>query len=154
MASEPEWKLEAANSPSLEEGLKDVSVLQSKDQRFPKRERLTITKEFETVFRRGRKLVGKYVALHYIYKGEDRERVGVTVSKRVDKLAVTRNRLKRIFREIYRTNKGAFPDGHDFVLRALSKSSGASFGELRYEILSLTENIRPEAPFNRTSQAL
>ena len=137
-----------------EEGQKAVSVSQFSNQLFSKSERLTKTTEYETVFRKGRKLIGRYVALHYIYNGEDRKRVGVTVSKRVDKKAVTRNRLKRIFREIYRTNKGAFPDGCDFVLRALPKSRSADSGELRYEILSLAENIRPEIPSAGTDQDL
>ncbi|PLX70898.1 MAG: ribonuclease P protein component [Denitrovibrio sp.] len=138
----------------LEEELKDVSVLQSDDQRLKKNEKLTKTKEFEQVFRQGRKKIGKFVALHYIYNGKDLNRVGVTVSKRVDKKAVTRNRLKRIFRDIYRTSKMAFPVGHDFVLRALPKSANAQYGELRYEILSLAKSIRPETPSDRPAQGL
>lgn len=129
---------------SPEEGREAVSVSLLNNQRFRKAERLRKQKEFERVFRKGRKHVGRYVALHYIYNGEDLRRVGLTVSKRVDKRAVARNRLKRRFREIFRTNKDLFPSGFDFVLRALPKSLEADYGELRYEILKLAENIRPE----------
>lgn len=139
---------------SPEEGQKAVSVSPFNDQRLRKTERLKKTKEFERVFRQGRKLVGKYVALHYIYNGEDLRRVGVTVSKRVDKKAVTRNRLKRRFREIFRTNKDLFPIGYDLVLRALPKILEADYGELRYEILKLAENIRPEKPADSADQAV
>jgi len=41
-------------------------------------------------------------------------------------------------------NKAAFPDGCDIILRALPKCKDVDYGELRYEILSLAENIRPE----------
>jgi ribonuclease P protein component len=106
------------------------------------------------VFRQGRKSVGRYVALHYIYINEDQRRLGVTVSKRVDKKAVTRNRLKRIFREIFRMNKGAFPKGCDIILRALPRSADADYGELRYEILSLAENIKSETMAHRPDQTI
>ena len=139
---------------SPEEGLKAVSVSQSNDQRLRKTERLKKKNEFEKVFRQGRKLTGKFVALHYIYNGEDQRRVGVTVSKRVDKRAVARNRLKRRFREIFRTNKEHFPSGFDYVLRALPKSLEAEYGELIYEILKLAENIRPEKPADNIDQGV
>lgn len=58
---------------------------------------------------------------------------------------MTRNRLKRIFREIFRIEKAALPKGGvDIILRALPACSKVEYGELRYEILSLAENIRPE----------
>lgn len=137
-------KKKAVNLLSQEEGRKAVNVSPFNDQRFSKQERLRKQKEFERVFRQGNKLTGKLVALHYIYNGEDLQRVGVTVSKRVDKKAVTRNRLKRIFREIFRIEKAALPKGVDIILRALPACSKVEYGELRYEILSLAENIRPE----------
>jgi len=143
-----------ANLSSLEEGRKAVSVLPSNNQHFLKSERLRKNKEFEKVFRQGRKLIGEYLALHYYYNGEDLRRVGVTVSKRVDKKAVTRNRLKRIFREVFRIEKDCLPAGIDIVLRALPKSANADYGELRYEILALAENIRPAKTNNPANQVL
>lgn len=80
--------------------------------------------------------------------------MGVTVSKRVDKKAVTRNRLKRSFREIFRRDKDSFPSGLDIVLRALPKSVDADYGELRYEILSLAENIKPEKPADSSAPVI
>jgi ribonuclease P protein component len=139
---------------SPEEEQKVASVSQCSDGRLRKNERLKKTKEFEKVFRKGRKLTGRFVALHYVYNNEDLRRVGVTVSKRVDKKAVTRNRLKRRFREIFRLAKDAFPAGCDLVFRALPKSVNASYGELRNEILSLAENIRPEKSYNTDDQVL
>jgi len=67
---------------------------------------------------------------------------------------VTRNRLKRIFREVFRTERPSLPDGIDIVLRALPTSAKAEYGELRYEILSLAENIRPEKTDISANQVL
>jgi len=129
---------------SPEEERKAASALPSNKNCFKASERLKKTKDFEKVFRQGRKVIGRYTALHYMHIGEDKRRLGVTVSKRVDKRAVTRNRLKRIFREIFRTEKGAFPLGYDFVLRALPKSIEAQYSELRDEILSLADKINAD----------
>jgi len=137
---------------SPEEGPKVASVLQSK--RFTKKERLKKNTEFEKVFRKGRKVSGRYVALHYRFTGEDHKRLGVTVSKRVDRRAVTRNRLKRNFREIFRTNRNVFPDGADIVLRAMPGSADAKYGELKNEILSLAELIGPKKASNSADQIL
>jgi ribonuclease P protein component len=122
--------------------------------RFSKVERLRNKQEFDKVFRKGRRRRGSFVALHYIYNGGDLKRLGITVSKRVDKRAVVRNRLKRRLREIFRTNKELFPNGYDYVLRALPKSGEALYGELKDEILSLVKFIGSEKTDNPDNQIL
>jgi len=123
--------------------------------RFLKRERLRKNKDFENVFRNGKQKRGVLVAVHYICnEEEDVERLGVTVSKRVDKRAVVRNQLKRRLREIFRTNRDIFPDGYDFVLRALPKSGNALQGELEDEIRSLVKLIGYKKTDNPDNQIL
>ncbi len=76
------------------------------DTRFPKSLRLLNKKQFDRVFFRSRKVSSNYftVLLHY-RQGEDltrKPRLGLIVSKKVDKRAVVRNRIKRLVRESFR----------------------------------------------------
>ena len=108
---------------------------------FPKQDRIRAKRDFERVFRQGKKKQGRLVCLHYLYNKEDRTRVGITVSKKVDKRAVVRNLVKRRIREIFRRNRQSFPDCLDIVFRALPACAAAEYGELRDEIISLAADI-------------
>lgn len=68
-------------------------------------------------------------------------KAGITVSKKVSKSAVERNRIKRILREIYRINRDMLPDGVYLIIRGLPKAAGADFYEIKREILSLFKII-------------
>lgn len=57
---------------------------------------------FDEIFQKGEKIRGRYVTLFFV-SSED-SKMGVAVSRKYKK-AVTRNRIKRYIREIYRKNK-------------------------------------------------
>lgn len=63
-------------------------------------------------------------------------RVGVTVSKKLGG-AVTRNRVRRRLREVYRLNEDRFCPGWDIVVVARSRCIDADFGKLQSAYLSL-----------------
>jgi len=70
---------------------------------LPKRLRLTKEKEFETVFKNGRKFVSKYfIVYYYISDNTDiGQKFGVIASKKIGG-AVKRNRAKRLIQEVLR----------------------------------------------------
>lgn len=66
---------------------------------FPKTKRLLKTKEFNTVFEQGVKVVTEFLVAFAI--PSKKSKVGIVVSKKVGN-AVIRNKLKRVLREYYR----------------------------------------------------
>ena len=68
----------------------------------------------------------------------DRNRVGITVSKKLGH-AVVRNRVRRRLREVYRLNEDKFLPGWDVVVVARSRAVDCSFDQLRRAYLSLAQ---------------
>ncbi len=68
-------------------------------------------------------------------------KAGFTVSKKVSKSAVKRNKLKRRLREIYRRNKNLLPANLSIIIRALPQAAGVDFNGIKAEVLSLFKLI-------------
>ena len=66
----------------------------------------------------------------------DRNRVGITVSKKLGH-AVVRNRTRRRLREVYRLHEAQFTPGWDIVVVARSRSVDAPFEKLTESYLRL-----------------
>lgn len=85
-----------------------------------RRNRLSRSRDFDTVYRRGRSTSTRYLVLHWFPREEDREgapRLGLAVPRAVGS-AVARNRVKRLLREAWRELLPTVPAGHDYVLAA------------------------------------
>ena len=85
-----------------------------------RRNRLSRSKDFDTVYRRGRTASGRYVVLHWFPRDEDpsgEPRLGLAVPRSVG-TAVARNRVKRLLREAWRQLLPRVPAGQDYVLAA------------------------------------
>jgi ribonuclease P protein component len=106
------------------------------DQRLRPSERLRHPREFQHVFRYGKKLVTPTFILHILPTSASRSRLGMAVSKRVGK-AVVRNRVKRLMRELFRQHKAIFRPTCDVVFVARHRAAEASLEELTRQFLSL-----------------
>ena len=86
-----------------------------------------------------------YLVLYARRNRLGRNRVGITVSKKLGH-AVVRNRTRRRLREVYRLNEGLFAPGWDIVVVARSRAVDAPFGALTASYLRLAEKagiLRP-----------
>lgn len=93
------------------------------------------------IFRRLYKTGGvanSYLVLYARPNRTQTNRVGVTVGKKIGH-AVTRNRVRRRLREIYRCNEDRFTPGWDIVVVARSRCVGAPYRKLENAYLSLAE---------------
>lgn len=113
---------------------------------FPRAASLRVSAQFQAVFGASQRVSGTYFRLHARLSAEDgRARLGVTVSKRVDKLAVGRNRIRRQIKECFRLLRRDLPPG-DYVLLAKPAAAKADNALLRGELLSLFERARTLKP--------
>jgi ribonuclease P protein component len=84
-----------------------------------RRHRLSRSRDFEAVYRRGRSSASRYLVLYWFPREEPDgdPRLGLAVPKSLGS-AVTRNRLKRQLREAWRSRLEQVPPGRDYVLVA------------------------------------
>jgi ribonuclease P protein component len=107
---------------------------------------LRVSAQFQAVFGEGKRFSGNYFRLHARLPADAREaRLGVTVSKRVDKLSVGRNRIRRQVKEGFRLQRHLLLPG-DYVLLAKPEAAKADNAALRAELLSLFERARTLKP--------
>lgn len=113
---------------------------------FPPSARLRASAEFQAVFKAGRKLSSAHLKLHAHVRAEaTAPRLGVAVSRKVDKRAVGRNRIKRLAREIFRGQRASLPAG-DYVLIAQPGAAKLESAELRAQFLQLLDRARSLKP--------
>lgn len=89
-----------------------------------------------------------YLVLYARRNRTDRNRVGITVGKKLGH-AVVRNRVRRRLREVYRLHEERFCPGWDIVVVARTRAVKASFPQLTGAYLSLAEKagvLAPEKP--------
>jgi ribonuclease P protein component len=83
-----------------------------------RRNRLSRSRDFDAVYRQGRSTSTRFLVLYWFPRedGDPATRLGIAVPRKAGG-AVTRNRLKRRLREVWRQLPDR-PQGRDFVLLA------------------------------------
>ena len=96
-------------------------------------------REFKAVYSSKNKAFGKYFFVAWKKAKSMSMRLGLTVSSKVGN-SVTRNRIKRVLREIVRANKKSFPAA-EVVITARVGAGDISNEEVRKEISSLIKKV-------------
>jgi ribonuclease P protein component len=86
-------------------------------QTFGRSHRLLKSAEFRHVFRQRRRIASRVASIHLSRNGLEHPRLGLTVSRKVSRKAVQRNRIKRVVREYFRKNQ-VIKGGTDLVFTA------------------------------------
>lgn len=106
---------------------------------FAQHERIRRKNDFQRVYAQGKKVVSSSFIL-YLYTDSNRQyrRLGITASKKVGN-AVTRNRCKRIVREVFRKNKELFPQGADVVVIVKREMASKRYSDVLEELCSILQ---------------
>lgn len=102
---------------------------------------LKMNYEFNRVYRKGKYLHSKTLTLYYRPRGDQKNRLGITVSRKV-RGSVKRNRLKRQLREIYRLNEHMIPDGWDIVLLGRLDPEQTDYAQMNGDYLRLINRAK------------
>lgn len=115
--------------------------------RFNKNSKLIKTDEFSSVFNFRKRIAGKFLAIHYQPNTLKHARLGLVVGKKVAKLAVHRNYMRRVLREFFRTQQ--YEINHvDLVIRVQKKFDKTDFDSIKQEINTLIVKINQRTQTN------
>ncbi len=115
-------------------------MVKDKSEEFRHEVRIVRSAEYKRLYKEGRKIHSEKFVLFGKENGADCHRLGITVSRKVG-CAVVRNRVKRLFREIFRKSYGEIPNRLDLVVNAKTGCAGARYGELQSEFMAAVRRI-------------
>ena len=115
--------------------------------KYSKKDKLKSKKRIEQLFTEGKAVTAYPLRLVYLkteFEDDSIIKTGVSVSKRLHKTAVARNRIKRQLREAYRLNKPLYfnnsSTSYAFMILYLSKD-GITFDKLNNSMKLLFEKF-------------
>ena len=101
---------------------------------------LKLNYEFHRLYSKGKSAVTPFLVVYSRRGRRQGNRIGFTVSNKLGK-AVTRNRIRRRLREIYRLHEENFLRGTDLVIVARARAVTASYRQLESAMLSACEKL-------------
>lgn len=105
------------------------------------------------VYQKGKTIRGQYGALKYVANSRRKDyRMAVVVSRKVNKSAVVRNRIRRRIYEIVRREESRIQSPYDMVFTVFSdQCASLSAEDLRQRILGKMEEAGIVLPENNTA---
>lgn len=113
------------------------------DERFRKKEHLLKSKDFNKVYKKG--LAGRSdgVVLYCMANALEHNRLGFSIGSKNIKRATSRNRIRRLFKEVYRKLKSKLKSGFDLVIVVRKDISATiSYGSATATFLKLAKEVR------------
>ncbi|MFC1613323.1 ribonuclease P protein component [Patescibacteria group bacterium] len=101
---------------------------------LPKNNRLTKTKDFDNVYKKGRNFFTKILGIKYIKNELDMTRIGLVISQKISKKAVVRNKTKRRLREILRLRLSNIHKGYDIIILTRKGIEDCDYAEIEKNI--------------------
>lgn len=99
-------------------------------------ESLKKNKDFQIVYKNGRSYANKYLVMYVLENNLERNRIGISVSKKVGN-SVVRHRLARLIRESFRLNDEKFKCGLDIIVIARNTAKGRNYWDISSAVMHL-----------------
>lgn len=99
-------------------------------------ESLKKNRDFRYVYNHGISYANKYLVMYTMKNGIERNRIGISVSKKVGN-SVVRHRITRLIRESYRLNEENFITGLDIIVVARANKEYIGFHEIERGLIHL-----------------
>lgn len=93
-------------------------------------------RDFQLLYKEGKSRANRYLVLYVKENGLEKNRLGVSVSKKVGN-SIVRHRITRLIRESYRLHEDMFNSGLDMVVIARVSAKDRSMREIESALLHL-----------------
>lgn len=94
--------------------------------------------DFKNVYNSGKSYANKYLVMYVVDNNTDKNRVGISVSKKVGN-SVVRHRVTRLIRESYRLNEQSIKTGLDIVIVARVGAKDKNYKDISSALLHLAK---------------
>ena len=101
-------------------------------------ESLKSNRDFKNVYSSGKSYANKYLVMYVLENGTARNRLGISVSKKVGN-SVVRHRLTRLVRESYRLHEDIFNSGLDIVVVVRVNAKEIGYKEVESALLHVSK---------------
>ena len=115
---------------------KFVETLSGECMRYPHSESLKKNRDFQLLYKEGKSCANRYLVLYVKENGLEKNRLGVSVSKKVGN-SIVRHRITRLIRESYRLHEDMFNSGLDMVVIARVSAKDRGMREIESALLHL-----------------
>ena len=115
---------------------KFVETLSGECMRYPHSESLKKNRDFQLLYKEGKSRANRYLVLYVKENGLEKNRLGVSVSKKVGN-SIVRHRITRLIRESYRLHEDMFNSGLDMVVIARVSAKDRGMREIERALLHL-----------------
>ena len=99
-------------------------------------ESLKKNRDFQKVYRNGKSLANKYFIMYILRNDSEKNRLGISVSKKVGN-SVVRHHLTRLIRESYRLSEEHFRCGYDIVVIARTSAKDKNYHDVESALIHL-----------------
>lgn len=102
-----------------------------------KKNRIKKNEDFQKVFKHGKSMANRQFVIYMLDQPEEKEfRLGLSVSKKIGN-AVTRNRIKRLIRQVFMEEKENLKTGIDYIVIARNPASEMNYHEVQSSLIHL-----------------
>ncbi|MBA3696259.1 MAG: ribonuclease P protein component [Methylotenera sp.] len=115
--------------------------------RFTKQAKLIKTDEFSSVFNFRKRISAQHLAIHYQPNTLSHARLGLVIGKKTAKLAVSRNYMRRVLRELFRLQLQEIAQV-DLVIRVQNKFDKVDFIRIEREFNELIIKLNKRVKIN------
>jgi len=112
---------------------------------FPRQAKILKTDDFSSVFNFRKRIANKHLVMRYCPNAYTSARLGLIVSKKTAKLAVHRNYMRRVIRELFRLNLSQLPNV-DLVIQIQKAFNQPDFVVIKTEFDFLMKKLVASVP--------
>ena len=103
-------------------------------------ESLKKNQDFKRVYRAADSRANRYLVLYRLENGLSKNRIGISVSKKVGN-SIVRHHLARLIRENYRLSEEFYKTGYDIVVIARVAAKKADYYDIRKSLSQLSKKL-------------